>query len=314
METQGYRHEWMNYLEKAIEQATLSADRTALARLQLQLAILHQLMGDYAAADEYLVQCRQVAEAVGDRALLVLALNRLSASAAEQHQLSKARALVDEILALLDPDDLACAHAYGILGVIAVRHGKWDEARTHYRRVLDLREREGNPHLIAKAYANYMLILNVREDEALPGVKDRRTIDDPDGNAKEYSKVLSYYQDAIQLYHEAGNLYDEAVAMMNCGLVSWHLGHYDDALNYYAASERLFLRINNRLNLIIVYIDRGCALCEMGRYAEAEQNLTYSIQLARELGDPFRTYYGLVGLGDLYLRTHRYDERDWHLE
>lgn len=308
MENQGYRYEWMYFLERGIVQATSRGDRNAQARLQLHLGRLYQLLGDYAASDDYLVPCRQFAEEVGDRELLVRSLDRLSTSASEQHQLSRARALAEETLALLDPDDPACAPSHRVLGVIALQGGRWDEAMTHYRRALTLREREGNPHLVAMAYAQYMQALNVREDGLGPGVQVRRHVDDVDWYAKEYAKILSYYQDAIRLYHEAGNLYDEAVALKSCGYLAWRLGNHEDALGYYAGAESLCLQINSRFILTLIYNSRGYVLCDMARYVEAEQSFAHSIRLAREHGDSHVSFDGLVALGDVYLRMQRYDD------
>jgi len=287
MEMQGYRREWMDFLEKGIAQAASQADKRTYARLQLHMGRLYQLLGDYALADKCLLRSRQLAEESGDKTALVATLDRLSIAAVEQNDFTKARALAEETLTMLEPDDPAGAPSYHVLGLIARRQAKPDEAIAHYTHALALRRQEGVVRFVAQAVRDVGFAYRY---------------------AKEYDTALLHYRQAVQLFNESGSIFEEAGAMMGVGIISWHLGRYDDALTCYAACEPVFIKTSSDLYLAKLHNNRGLVFLDLGRYGESEQAFALSIGMARALGDHLETANAQESLGGLYLRMHRYDD------
>jgi tetratricopeptide (TPR) repeat protein len=287
METQGYRHEWIDFLEKGITLAESQADASANARLHVYIGRLYQLLGDYATADRFLGRGYQLAQAGEDRSTLILALDRLAIAAVHQHDFLKARTLAEETLAMLDPDDPACTPSLSVLGLIALRNAEWDGAIDYYTRIYELRKPAGIPRFMAQAY---------------------RDLGYAHSYAGHFVEAQAYYEMAVRMFGEQGNELEQATSRMTLGMVHWRQQQNQQALACYALSEPVLAKFDARLSLANLYNNEGLAYRDMGFYAEALQSFTLSLQIAREIGYHLDTANFLESLGGLYLRMGRPDD------
>jgi tetratricopeptide (TPR) repeat protein len=262
METQGYRHEWIDYLERGLAQAEKQADHKAQARFHLLLARLFQLMDDAAAGDHHLAVSRTLAEQTGAQDVLVGVLDRQAAAAANRAEFSQARALAEQVLAGLGPDDPAGATAHHILGLLALRQARWDDAIAEYTRVYALRQQQQVPRFLAQALRDLAFAHR---------------------HAGNYALAVAYYQRALAMLAASGDTYEYAMAQNDLGIVYWYTGDYATALANFKAVEPIFARAGSLLSLARVYNNIGLVYRELGQVDSAREAFANSLSLAQQL-------------------------------
>ena len=279
METQGYRHAWIDYLEKGLAQAVKQDDRRAQARFHLHLARLYQLMDDAANSDLHLAASRALAEAAGAADVLVGVLDRLAAAAVDRSEFSLAQSYAEQVLAMVAPDDPAGAVAHHILGLIALRQARWDDAIAEYERVYALRQRQNTSRFLAQALRDL-------------GFAHR--------HAGNYAPAIAHYQRALEILAASGDTYEFAVAQHDLGIVYWFIRDYAAALACFRAVEPVFVKAGSLLSLARMYNNIGLVYRELGEVAPAQAALASSIQLAERLEHHYEHANALDSLAMLH--------------
>ena len=279
METQGYRHEWIDFLAKGLAQAQKQGDQKAQAHLHLLLARIYQFMDDGAASDSHLATSRTLAVAIGAQDLLVSILDRMAAAASNRSEFSLARSYAEQVLAMLGPDDPSGAVAHHILGLIALRQARWDEAITEYEHVYALRQQQAIPRFLAQALRDLAFAHRF---------------------AAHYETSITYYQRALTMLAESGDTYEYAVAHNDLGIVYWFTGDYPAALAVFKAVEPVFAKTESLLSLARVYNNIGLVYRELGEDNPALEAFANSIELARRLDHHFEVANALDSLAGLH--------------
>ena len=280
METQGYRHAWIDYLEKGLAQAQKQVDHKAQARFHLLLARLYQFMDDAVASDRHLTASRTLAEQTGAQDVLVGVLDRLAVAAANRSEFSQARSFAEQVLAMLGPDDPVGATAHHILGLLALRQARWDDAIAEYMRVYALRQQQQIPRFLAQALRDLAFAHR---------------------HAGNYELAITHYQSALAILAESGDTYEYAVAQSDLGIVYWYTGDYATALASFKAVEPIFTKTGSLLSLARVYNNVGLVYRELGQVNPAREAFANSLALAQQIGH----HYEVANVLDSLAGMHR---------
>ena len=281
MEIQGYRQEWIDFLAKALTQATAQQDTRAVARLYVYLGRIHQLLTQFAEAESCFREGLSRAEMIGDQATQVAALDRLAIRAVEQADYPAACALAERVLALLPADDVARAPSLFILGVVALHEARLDDSIRFYLEARRICQAPNNVRLLAQAERNLGLAYL---------------------NARRFAEAETCLLRAIELFASIDNTFELATAQSELGNVYWYSGDYVRALACYNACEPVFVKAGHRLWQAHIHNSRGCTLREMGRLDEALAAFQLAIAVGRELGSRVDTAHFLDSLARLHLQ------------
>ncbi|MDF0488702.1 ATP-binding protein [Sphingomonas sp. H39-1-10] len=120
--------------------------------------------------------------------------------------------------------------------------------------------------------------------------------------------ALADYQQAHNLFRDLGETRSRAVALLSIALLYQEAGDYQNALRYsdqargvYSADPQLSLSIFN---------NRGMALKELGRFAQAEQQFREAFALARTMRSPALEARVLSNIARSELRAGKLDAAD----
>lgn len=98
------------------------------------------------------------------------------------------------------------------------------------------------------------------------------------------AKALDDYQRAHNIFRDIGETRSRAVALLSIAYLYQEAKDYPNALKYYDQARDVYRGDPNLL--LTIYNNRGNALKEIGRYAEAEAQFREALTLARTLGSP----------------------------
>jgi len=281
LERQGYRHAWIEMLGQALKQAVTQGDDCGAAQICLRLGRLHILLGDYATADAYLMQMRQLAVAVGDQRTQAVALERLGHCAFERSDLVAASAYAEASLALVPLDDTVAASNWHLLGMVALREGNVEKSIEDLQRALAINRNYGRRQGV-------MIAL--------------RELGVAYWHGKHFDLAVSVLAETVELSIELGDRFGEALARMNLGIAYWYQGEYTQALAAYSPCETVFRQIAGRSYLARLYNNQGLAYRELNEVERARECFDSSLELALCEQDYLEAANVLDSLAGLRLR------------
>lgn len=264
MEREGYRHEWLTYLEEGVACSRRLHDRAAETHLARWVGRIQRLLGDYDAAATWLAQSLAQAETAGERRAAALALNELGYVARLQQQHDAARGHVEAALTRLDEDDVERATSYSWLAAIAYDQLDWDEAARFYQMAYDLYRAAGDGQRAAWNLQN---------------------LGDTLRNAGRLDEAAQIIGASIQLMGELQDPLNQAIGRMNLGIVHLQQEQFGEALALFALAENSFRTVRDPLQLAKVYNNMAMAERELGQFAAAERDSRKAIRLWEKLGD-----------------------------
>ena len=98
--------------------------------------------------------------------------------------------------------------------------------------------------------------------------------------------ALDDYQRAHNIFRDTGEVRNRAIALLNIALLYQEAKDYQNALKYYDQARDVYSGDPNLL--LTIYNNRGNALKELRRYAEAEAQFREALAVARTLGSPLQ--------------------------
>ena len=280
MEQDGYRDEWMPYLEQGIQQSRQLADTATQAELQVQLGILYQLRSKYQEARTHLETSIREFERLNARRNQARALNRLAQVVQRQRQFEEATTLVEAALQILGEKDPERAFSYFVLALIAIDKRAWPEAAEWCRKSLSLWEQQNDRRMMGRS----LTILG----DALESMK-------------RYAEAITVYERAIALLEEVHDPVHQAMAQMNLGTVYLWREHPRQALEVCRPTERIFRQVQDRLHLAHVNHNIGLAYRQLQEWDEAEAAYLLSIEQYQKVGNMAWLVNSMDGLGLVYL-------------
>lgn len=255
MEQAGYRDEWIDYLEKAINLSRNAKDTEAEAELTLQKGRIHQLRGNFDTARSCFEASCQLFETLGHATGLARALNRVAFICCMTEQFDTSIALSHRALNLLADDDPNRAAHYNVLGRVAYLTRDWSTATHYYTKALTIRERQDDKRLVG---------YNLRDLSAALGEQGR------------IEEAIHCCQKSIVLLGEVGDPIQQATCRINLGTL-YLTEQPIKALACFEFVKPLFHKIRDELNLAIIYTNIGVAHRLSGEWWQAERALQTAI-------------------------------------
>lgn len=127
-------------------------------------------------------------------------------------------------------------------------------------------------------------------------------------------ECVECFEQALKLYHAAGDLRGEARVGYNLANAQFDLGRFAEALAAAERSVAIQRRLGNRYVEGLALGTVGCAYRELGRYGEAVAHFQQALAIFRSLSDLYSEADSLSDLGDTYLGMHRIDDATACLE
>ena len=178
------------------------------------MASAYKHLGEYPKAIDYFMQCLSYSEKTNDKIQEANAYQNIATLYLLQKEYKKSAENLDRAANLyreLGDDDGVLTTLFNFANILK-EEGKFDQARTHYKTILDYREREGNKAVIAYVNINLsqMLVEEERCGEAVVALKKTLAL----------LKELKFHSDI-------------AIVLNDLGLCEAKLGHKKEAINYF---------------------------------------------------------------------------------
>jgi tetratricopeptide (TPR) repeat protein len=287
MEREGFRREWLPYLERGVTFSRSVHDAGGEAQLSFHIGRLHRLLGETAAARQWFESSAALFAQVADKAGRAQALNQLAYALCLQRQMEPAQAYAEEALALLEAGDGELATSHWVLGIIARYQRKWEEAETHHRISLQIRQAQGDRQGMA------WLMQNLGETLRQTG---------------RFEQAVEYFEEAIRLLGEIHDPVNQAIARMSLGVARYERKDYEQARALFALAERVFRRVKDQWHLAMIYTNSSLVERATGNPQLAEELVLKAIDLWEMFGEMNYLATCCDDLGVLYQEMGRLDE------
>ena len=109
--------------------------------------------------------------------------------------------------------------------------------------------------------------------------------------------ATAYYAKASALYDTVDKPLGEAMVLVNGGVLGLKIGEFAGALECFARSRRLFLRLKDLRGLTVCAVNLGMTAYLLNRFHAARRILRNAVRLTKLLGAPLLTCAALSNLG-----------------
>jgi CHAT domain-containing protein len=121
-------------------------------------------------------------------------------------------------------------------------------------------------------------------------------------------QALMYYQDALAIHLEVGNLFDEGAAHNNIGVVYVALEQYEEGLDSLQQALGIARRLENRIGEGVVFHNIGHIYGAQGLTEEALANYQMALSIRHEVGDLYGESNSLNSIGTIYVDQGLHEE------
>jgi tetratricopeptide (TPR) repeat protein/transcriptional regulator with XRE-family HTH domain len=276
------------YLQSALEAATMLEDPEGQTTILQHLATFAELRGDYHQAEHFgqlgLVLARQL-ERKDEVSALLATLGLVDFHRGEYAQ---ATANLEEGLALAQEvgDSKQICTLLGDLGRVAQAQGNYERADAFYQEGLARAWQNEHQELVGRLLA--FLGASTREQ----------------GN---YDQAEQYCQEGLILAHQQGHREHLTHLLTQLGAIAYYRGQDEQAQAYFEEGLAIARQIGHRAQICRLLANLGAPLTGQGDYARAEQYLQEGVNLARELGDRDSLPFLLMNLGGAIGQQGDYD-------
>lgn len=287
MERDGFRHDWLPFLERGVALSQRVQDGSGEAQLSLYIGRIYRLRSEYVTAKEWFEASATICERLGDKGGRAKALNQLAYIARLQSQWALAQAHVDEALSLLGEEDAERATSYWVLGTMAHAQLRWQEAEQQHRNALRIWQEAGDQQRAAWSLQNI--------GEALRG-------------AGKYEEAATYFQQAITLLGGLHDVVNQAIARLSLGIIYIYSQEPAKALALFHLVEPVFRQVGDLRHLAMVYTDMMIVQRDLGQLDAAIESGVKTLRLCEIVADVTLLANGEDELGFTYLAQKQPDE------
>ncbi|MCK9459310.1 MAG: tetratricopeptide repeat protein [Proteobacteria bacterium] len=299
-------------------------DRVVIVDALHDLGSVHELLGQYEAAELYYTEMLRHAWILVHRGKAGAALNKIGRLYRARGDAAAARAFLDRGMALFKAagDEKGVAACLGDLGELARRQGSYDRAFKLLNQALAIQRKLDNRPSIAVclhslghveaargAYAQAERFL----EEAL---ELRRAAGDKGGmahtmsalaivlfNRGDLERAIARWEAALSLAEEVGDRRMMAILNNNLGEALRDQGKLDDSMRHFKACEQVVTTLDDRLLHSEVSRNIGILSQKMSDFEAARLQLERSLMLAKEVGGRELEGLALRALGELAATT-----------
>ena len=268
-----------------------------------------------------------IAEQVGDKALIAMALGNIGFIYFSQGDYGHALEIYQRILAQFE----ALEHKAGIaatltgIGLVHDTQGNYGQALEYYQKSLNLQEQLGDKDGVAEALlhigmvhilqGNYALALEfyqkslkMKEDSGNQAGIDTilnniGIVHKEQGN---YALALEFYQKSLKMNEEQGDKAGIAGMLINIGNVHRLQGNDAQALEFFQKSLTLYETLGRQGGIATSLNSIGVIHKAQGNKAQALEYYHRSLKLSEALGDRHGMAIALFNIGDFHLEESNY--------
>lgn len=261
--------------------ATLPEGEEVLGgRIAIRLGLLHIRLGEYAVADICLAQgLAALRDTPSSEQVWGQLHQAISALQQTQHETALQYAVAALALAQKMDYQPGEANALNVVGVIRFQQGELAQAQGLYEQALTLFRALGDRRYVAKTLHNLATVYDLSGDNA---------------------RALAYFQEALAIHQATGEVWSEALARNSLGFTRLHLRQYQEAEADFTAAETLFMEMNGRWGLAMVWANRCLLAYRQGDLGLAAAWGTRARQEAAALGDRQYQAYAAHRLGNVW--------------
>ncbi|MEM7538644.1 MAG: tetratricopeptide repeat protein [Chloroflexota bacterium] len=281
MEHSGYWDSWQPYLDRGLALSRTVQDKQAEGAIGVQIGIFQQRQGKVASAVEWYEWGMACAQAVDDKEVWAIALNRLGFTASQQYKVTEASDYIQQALELLSEDNPKIEFCYYVLGNIALCVHEPAKAAQYFRQSIDICQRTGDKHRMG---INLNNLGNALHEQGMS--KD----------------ALEIFAQAIQLWTEIENPVELAITKMNQGIVHDDLNKPFNALKCYSEAKPILEKSSNSANLAKLYNNQGYSYSKLEKWCEAKTLYQASLIQFQQIEHWLEYASVLDGLGLIYLK------------
>ena len=285
MEQEGYRDEWMYYLETGISFSERLQDQATEAELSLHVGSLYLLKGNFSDARYWFERSLDRYKSLGQSRGQGVVFNRLAFVAQRQDAYTEAKQFVDSALELLEADDSERANSFTALGEIALGERKWEKAETYFGQAIKVWKNQPDERRMAWGLRNHGEALRWQE---------------------RYSEAITCYEQAIELLTRLQDPVNLATVQVNLGIIYSKTGQEKKALRLYGQAETTFQKTQDRAYLAILYTNMAIAYRQLTQWNAAEKACLASIEIKKEVGDIYSLLNTKDELGLVYHGKKQY--------
>jgi tetratricopeptide (TPR) repeat protein len=299
-------------------------DRVVIVDALHDLGSVHELLGQYEAAELYYTEMLRHAWTLVHRGKAGAALNKIGRLYRARGDAAAARAFLDRGMALFKAagDEKGVAACLGDLGELARRQGSYDRAFKLLNQALAIQRKLDNKPSIAvclhslghveaarAAYAQAERFL----EEAL---ELRRDAGDKGGmahtmsalaivlfNRGDLERAIARWEAALSLAEEVGDRRMMAILNNNLGEGLRDQGKLEESMSHFKTCEQVVTTLDDRLLHSEVSRNIGILSQKMNDFDSAKLQLERSLMLAREVGGRELEGLALRALGELAATT-----------
>jgi adenylate cyclase len=122
-----------------------------------------------------------------------------------------------------------------------------------------------------------------------------------------YDKAIDYYEQTIRIDEEMGKGNEIAKTLNNIGMLYKVWGKYDKAIEYFERSLRLRSSLNDQQGVSKLLNNIGLLYTELKRYDQAILSFRESLRIEESLNNESETAIRLNNLGRVYFYKNQYD-------
>ncbi len=287
--------------------------------------------GEYAQALRIYQLAARIAERIGDRKGLGIAMADVGASYLGQNRLAQSLDLLQKSLAIGEEtgDQEVLARVLFMIGNVHRLQGTHEQALPVYHRGLAISEANGNKSLAARLANNIgiLLVAQGQQERALAFYLKSQALDEAINEKSHlalvfmnlgqlhleqgrYGQALECLQKSVKINEEIGGTADQegiAVQLNNIALIYRRQGRYDQALTYYRKSLQVLEALNLPARIATSQNNIGVVYKSEGQYEPALAWFQKSRKRFEETKDKSGIAMTLNNLGDVYRRQRRFD-------
>ncbi|MBN1948317.1 MAG: PAS domain S-box protein [Candidatus Cloacimonetes bacterium] len=192
----------------------------------------------------------------------------------------------EQALGMIRENGQPTADFYNVMGDAYKKLGDQDLALYYYNLVLDTI----GPPKLARTRADALYSIGLIQE-----------------NLQNYSKALTYFQEAAQIFQALNISSTYANVLNNIGIIYENLSAYDSALEYYLQAYLLYLDLDDKLGEANTLNNIGNIYMTMGNYDRALENHFRSLSLYREIDDQDGIATAFNNIGIIYHDLDQYE-------
>ena len=265
-------------------------DRLLFALVYNRYAYLAARKGEYKQAVDFAFKVKELAEQIGDDNVLVAINFIIPNSLAHLGKLNEAMKYAQGGLdfARRKNDHLAEARSLTTLGLVALEVDGPTAAYEYQKQALEIARNEKDRILEATILENIANAVGLSQGD--------------------YHAAHDYFEQAMLIYTEYGNLSGKGHVMANLGWVAGILGDYSAAMNYYEQALTTSRQLGSRMETMVTYVNLSSTASAQSLVSDALKWAQTALDLSTKLGDTIGEAWAYYCLGLAELIGQQFDK------